>query len=531
MSHAPLQYNPAPEDQPEQDSAAPSLMPGRMASLFYFRTGPLIATGVSAVVVMPLLFLVFTSASLFVVDPPMDVLALWLDARALVVEPPSLDVAARSLGEGSFVYLMLVNVATLFGGTPGEALLKAQGLMAILLLLPLAYGAAMRLPLLPASALTLFILMIVMVPAQGVLSAPSMFSMAVFLWLSLVLWVRPHRSMLRCAQMEGLCAGVGLWFLYMTALPLFFAALTGVTATLVLQGRRGLVFILMAVAVFLILAACAELLSQMVLAQSLAALRFEGLGIAPITALPGLSHLLALSIIAIALLTRAANHAVITVFLLLMVLAGSAASLAFGMDPLPVLLLAAFAATFAHTSSAERHAIGSSPRPALAGVFSLSAMLFCAAGLAIVQGGASLSHQYKAQPMAETAQLGFSFAQEPHYAKLILTRQLDPVVLTQGISLSAADQALLMGEGLALAARLHSQQQKVALVSGGNLSLLAEGFLSPKETAQVVLAPRLVIDQRTDEARVSAQAVLYTQYRKAPKTEQLSPAYDLWIRQ
>ena len=502
-----------------------------LAALFYFRTGPVVGTALVVVITLPLFFLVFAAPSLLVSDAPMDVLSLWLDARAVLVGPDSLAVVSQALADGSFLHLMFVNMASTFGGTPGETLLRAQGLMAIVMILPLAYGATMRLPLLPAIIWSLFVIMTVLVPAQGALAAPSALALATFLWLGLITWACPHGAMLRCAQAEGLVAGTGLWILYMSSLPLFAVTLVGLIAALTLQQRRGLVFILMTSAVFLILAACTELLCQMLLGHGLLQMRLQGLTIKPEFVVMALPHLLAVVLAAVAILTRPANSLMIAALLTVLMVAGGVASAVTGFDPLPVFLLVVLIATFGHTSSHERNEILFAPRAALSGTLSLSVVSFCLLGLAVVQGSKSLTDQYRAQPLEQAEMLGFSFASEPRYAKLILERQLDPIVLTKGVQLSAADQALLMGEGLSLAAELHRQQRAVALVSGGDLSLLSAPYLTAKETAQFVLAPRIAIDTKTDEARVSAQPVLYTQYRKAPKAEQLSPVYDLWVRQ
>ncbi|MCI5044193.1 MAG: hypothetical protein MRY72_05795 [Aquisalinus sp.] len=531
MSQDPTQHSLEANIDAQYDQLQSSQVISNLAALFYFRTGPLAGSTITLGLCLPLFFLVFAALSLLVIVSPMDVLAIWLDARAIMVGADALTVASQALVDGNFLHLMFVNMAAVFEGTPGEILLRAQGMMAIVMVLPLAYGATMRLPLLPAVIWSLFVIMMVLVPPQGALTASSAFSSAIFLWLGLITWARPHKAMLRCAQAEGLVAGLGLWILYMSALPLFVVAIIGLVAALILQQRRGLVFILMTSAVFLILAACSELLCQMLLGNSLFQLRVQGLTVKPEMVDMGLPHLLAVVISTVAILTRSANSLMVGALLIVLMVMGGFALVVVGFNPLPAFLLVVLIATFGHTNSHERNEMLFAPRSALSGTLSLSVISLSVLSLAVFEGSKSLTDQYKAQPLEQAEMLGFSFASEPHYARLIIERQLDPIVLTKGVQLSAADQALLMGEGLSLAAEMHQQQRAVALVSGGDLSLLAAPYLTAKEAAQFVLAPRIAIDTKTDEARISAQPVLYTQYRKAPKSEQLSPVYELWVRQ
>ena len=57
-----------------------------LAALPFRRTGPLVACFLALFILVPFLFLVFFAPSLFVTDPTMQVLNVWLDARAIVAD-------------------------------------------------------------------------------------------------------------------------------------------------------------------------------------------------------------------------------------------------------------------------------------------------------------------------------------------------------------------------------------------------------------------------------------------------------------
>ncbi len=516
-----------PAETDPTTAAAPIL--AFIAALPFRRTGPLVAALAAVLLAAPFLYLVFFAPSLFVTGPTMEVLALWLDARAIVDDPPSLAIAAEALADGSFLYLMLVNAGTAIGGTPGEALLVARGLMALIMIVPLAYGAAMRLPILPALMVTVFVVLTLLAPASGALGAQGACSVAVFLWLSLITYARPHRIVLTCAQTEGFFAGLALWFLYMTATPLFLAAFAGFIAALVMQERRGMVFTMMALAILLVLGASAELLSYMTVEHGLLLTRLEQIGGDVPMGSFGLQHMLALLAIPLGLLIRRQGGLVQFLFLAMLVVGGGAAMLAFGADLLPLLLIACLLAIFSRKSAEDRVLSKGAEHPALAGIMALSLIPFLLAGADISRASEALLVQFQKAPLAATADLGFSFGDEPYYADLILSRKVDASV-ARGFDLTPADQAVLMKEGLTLAERFAAERKLVGLVSAGNLSSLSTITLQELGAAQIVVTPTLAIDRLTDEARMSSQGILYAEYRKANRRDQLSPAYDIWIR-
>ncbi len=510
------------------DRTSPSILVF-LASLPFRRTGPILASLLALFILTPFLYLVFFAPSLFVTDPTMEVLSVWLDARAIIAEPPSLATMSEALREGSFLYMMLLNTATELGATPGQSILMAQGAMVVLLLLPLSYGAAMRMPLLPALLLTAFILSAILVPVAGILSGQAAISMAVFLWMSLITYARPYRSMQRCAQLEGVLAGFGLWFLYMTAMPLFLAAFVGFLAALVLQLRRGLVFATMAVGVFMLIGASTELFSYLMLGEGLVLFRLADLT-GGYTAAPwGVQHWLALAALPLSLLIHEKQSIVQAFCLSALLVVGSIGLIANGQDVLPLLALAAFLALFARAGQPMERITIHTPREALTGLLAIAFVPVFIAGLDIARTGTGLLAQFQRTPLTQTAEMGFSFADQPKLADLVIGRKIDPMVAND-FEFTPADQAVLMKEGLKVVNHLLSEKKPVAFVSAGNLTSLYDISVIEVGAAHMVVTPKLSIDSLTDQARVTNQGVLYADYKRVQRQEQISPVYDIWVK-
>ncbi len=517
------------KDQPYVESRTSPVL-SFIARIPFFNANPLLAVLVSLLLIAPFLYLVWFAPSLFVTDAPMAVLAKWLDARAIVDQPPSLAIADAALQDGSFLYLMLVNAGTTLSATPGQAMLIAQALMALILVGPLSYGSAMRLPLLPSLVLTLFILFMLLSPAAGILGAEKANAVAVFLWLTLISYGRPGRVVLACAQTEGVLAGIGLWYLYMSATPLFLAAFAGLIAALIIQERRGLVFTSMALSILLILGASSELLAYMALEHWLVVSRLEALGSLEAVMPIQLPHLLAFIAIPLGLLLRQ-NSGIVTFLLLsLMIGTGGTALIFFGADILPLLILCGLMAVFSNGGGRERATIARMESSALAGMMAITLMPFVVVTSNTIQAGQDLFAQYGRPALVETASFGFSFEDKPERAQLILSRKLDPAFATKAYHLTPADQAVLMQEGLHLVEKLVAKSTTVGLVSAADMSRLCADAEKQLHKADIVLTPRLAIDPLTNEARMSSQRLLYAEYKRAERTEQISPVYDIWVR-
>ena len=521
----------------ETDSARKSApLTAFLVSLPLRRIGPLLTTFLAALLTLPLLCLVVLSPTLFVTEPPAAVLALWLEAQALLAVPPSAESILTAIAEGELLHLLLIHLASLMTETPGQALLMAQGLMTLILVGPVAYGAAMRLSLLPALLASLLVLVTALVPAGGITGGASAMAAAVFLWLGLISYARPVRMVQRCAQIEGLAAGIGVWCLFMTSTPLFLLSLAGLLAAMILQGQRGMIFTTMALASLLMLGASAELLLHMTLGPQLSGpltltlLRLDQVGPAFAAVPLTLSHLLAVMLIPLGLMIGRPGFLVSWAGLLFLLGAGVAVFLYTGLDPLPLLLMTCLMVMSGRAVRPGREDVGLLDKYALAGLLALLTVPMVLAGVKISAAASGLYAQFQAVPLPETERLGFSFAEQPVKARMILARKLDPFVTREGLQLTPADQAVLMQEGVRLAGEMAAARKPVRLVSAGDTAHLTGIVMPELGKADYVLTPRIAIDALTDEARVSSQAVLYTEYQKAPRQDQLSPVWDIWIR-
>lgn len=507
-----------------------------MVSLPLRRLGPVTISLIISLLAVPILCLVFLAPSLFVTDEPSAVLALWLEARAIVEQPPSREGALLALREGQFLYFLMINIAAIITQTPGQALLVAQGLVAVLLLGPIAYGAAMRLPAVPAVMAALLLVVTLVAVPQGALAASMAMSVVVFCWVSLVCYAAPYRAGLICAQAEGVLVGVGIWILLMSATPLFLLSLVGLIVALAFQGSRGVIFVTMALASLLVLAACSEILAYMTLGDlmsgpvALTLMRLDQLD--PNTGQWALDsrYILVLVVMCLGLMVSRAGQLVWWGSIGFLLLAGAGVVAWGGGSPLPLILLVALMVMSSKAVHPSREVIGTMDRYALAGLLALLLLPVFGAGASIWSGAGTLYRQYQRPVQEQTAMLGFSFAEEPHTAELILTRKLDPFLVQQGLALSPADQAVLMTDGMALARMMGREKKPVSLVGGEELSRLFGLALSQLGDAEIVLTPKIPIDKISDQARVSSQGILYAQYRKADRQLQVSPVWDIWVR-
>jgi hypothetical protein len=491
--------------------------------------GPvLVAALLALLVILPFIIAVLLAPSLFVTDAPMAVLQPWMQAMDVLRDPA---IAASALQEGTLPYLLLVNLAGLFVETPGQALLVAQGLFAMLLIVPVIHVTTSRLPSLIAILASLLIIGSVLVPAGGVLQAPLAFSVAVFLWLCLACYVKPDVKNFTTSQAEGVMAGIGVWYLYITCTPLFFLSLPGLAIAIVRQGRCGIIFTAMALGMLLILGASAEVLVYAAFHGSqssfipLFELRLSQLaGAEGATALT-VTHAFVFLVFVVSALATGRY-----MFLLIgsvLVAVGSVVFSYLGADPVLLILLASFMALSSVSLTVQQERRRSAGF--LSGQLALLLMPFAIAVGLVTSKAASLQTHFQADAPMEV-DFGFSFKDEPVIATLILQRKLDPVLVRDGLSLTPADQAMLMADGLKIAGQLHHTERPTALVAPGNILHLTDAELVPAKQAEMIITPKLPIDQLTDEARVRHQGILYADYVRASPAEQLSSVWELWVK-
>ena len=397
---------------------------------------------------------------------------------------------------------------------------------------PIAYSAAIRLPLMMALASVLLVILSIIAPTGGIDAVPFALSTGVFLWLVLACYGKPFKTTLTPAQIEGVMIGIGLWFLYLTSTLLFFMSLPGFVFAVMVQGRRGVIFTAMALGSLLILGACAEMLNFMALGPSadgllpLVEMRLSDIQGAEQFTVLSLRHMIAAMLFfAVAASTGRLMFTIISTSL---VFSGAIMLVRLGADPLAFLVLVSF--ILAGKAMARPHQERRRGPGFMAGRFALLGLpLVLAFNQATLQVNMVREH-YRYSAINEIQIFGFSFADKPVIAGLVLERKIDPALIREGLLLTPADQAVLLADGVRLANKLQYDRGSASLVAAGNFSHLPHMQIVQLIQAEYILTPKIHIDPLTDDARVRHQGMLYANYVRAARGDQYSPIWEIWVK-
>lgn len=441
----------------------------------------------------------FFAPGLLVTGTPAEILARIADANGVFQGG-----LAGALKDGALPEQALLFAAANLTDSPGRAVLVARAIAAGIIALPLAAAIGQRFAILPGLALF-------MVPLAALLAGGTdIIAMAAAFYVFIVALAVPARTG-QGRQAEGLCAAVFLMVLYLSSVPLFVAALLALTITPFLRGRDGLAFAVTAYAGFAIAAVILELFILTSLPELPGYLpsRLESTGWQPTSGAPSLVSLVCTLIIlaGFAVLPRRALGRQVLAFGFLT--AAGAASFFADTDLTPFALIAVFLGLSSPAFRRTESAAG----------FRLLALLLAlfSAGLSVFPASQTLTAQLKRPVLAEMSDYGFSFEEDPVLARLVLARRVDHALTGRELSLTAADQALLLSEGARLQAQMNVEGKRARLVA-----------MDSGAPASYLIVPRLPIDPLTEKARLHSQGLLYSEYEKLPATEQPSAAYEIW---
>ncbi|MFQ5563054.1 MAG: hypothetical protein ACE5FO_05750 [Parvularculaceae bacterium] len=481
--------------------------------------------------VLPIILAALLAPALLSLAPTAEMIAPIAGARAVAAG------ALRVQDSGAPFYAMLLLAADFFTDIPGRIHLIAKALSAALVTLPLAYFAAVRLPVLQAVLLTASTAAYVVAPFAGA----AEFALALFMTTAFVCLCAPADDDSGRAALEGTLTGAGIFILWLLS-PVF--SLGGFLALAVcpfLTGKAGLRRYCGALATAALFAGAAELIWPGLNAARAAAASgiFDGSqlisGGERRISLGGATASM-LVVLASAAVFGGRNHAkgwgVGAALALLGVLLARLA----GADALPLFALAAAVACFSVASPFYDGVFRSHDRASVAVALSAAGLTLFWTAAPITHAAGEFAVQYDAAKHAPAdirTRLGLVQPGGPTIARWVEEGRFSTPEAREQFALAPSDQSAMLLEAAGRARAIAGLGVDVAILTGGDTAcVLADDREcrsdgpSAARAAKIVFVPRLDLDAATVAAKGKVEALLYTEFQLAEQTA----LWDIWVR-
>ncbi len=480
---------------------------------------------------VPFVIAAALSPALLSLSPTVEMLAPIAEARAVS------GGEANMIDHATPFYLLLLLAGEFFADTPGRIHLAAKALGAMIALLPFAYFASTRLPILAAILLTAALAAYVSAPFAG----PAELGVALLLVCGVAFVSASVDDTGVRARFEGLMAGAMLFALWLLNPLLALAGFIFLSACPFLSGRCGLWRYGATLLVFAVLAAVTELaMPGMNIARAAAVsgvlnTQTSLTGHEGAFGLSGVVFSVAIVLIASAIFggrehakswATAAGFAVITF---------TAARIT-GANAIPVFIMAASLACFSSASPFYDGVFRNHDRASVAVALMTAAITFLWAVSLITHSAGQFSLQYQtanAAPENIRTELALVQPGGPSIARWIEEGRFSTPEARELFALAPVDQSAMLLEAASQVRVLAGQGMEVAILTGADTAcVLAEGRVchadgpSAATAAKVVFVPRLELDPATTEAKGRAEALLFTEFKLIERTA----LWEIWVR-
>jgi len=479
---------------------------------------------------LPFILAAALAPALLSLAPTAQMIAPIADARAIAGGAAPFEAA------GAPFYSLLLLAADLFADAPGRIHLAAKAIAAALIACPMAYLASARFPALQAILLAAALAATVTAPFSG----PAEIALAIFLLIVTALICAPADESFGRARFESGLAGLGLMALWLLSPAFWLASVGAIAAAPFLTGRGGLMRSAAGLVVFMVLAGGFELAAPGVnLARAAALPALFGAGGIFIgesaAGLGGVAASTGIVILAAAIFGGGEHWRGWGAGAGLALVALLAARLA-GANAAPVFVFAAALACFSIASPFYDGISRAHDRASIAvALVAAGLTLFWTASL-IVHGSGQLMLQARVAAGAPSdirAELGLVQPGGPTIANWIEEGRFSTPEARELFALAPVDQSAMLLEAASRAKTFASHGLDVAILAGSDAACViaekrpcrASGAEAASE-ANVVFAPRLDLDPATAEAKSSAEALLYTEFKLVEQTA----LWDIWVR-
>ncbi len=480
---------------------------------------------------LPLILATAFAPALLSLSPAMEMLAPIAEARGIFTG----QIPVQS--GGSPIYSLLIMAADLFAESPGRIHLVAKAIATALVVFPLAYMSAARLPVLQSVLLTASFAAYVAAPFSG----QTEFGFAVFLAMAFACLCAPAKNAASRAWFEGALVGAGLLILWLLSPVLSLGGFMALSACPFLSGKNGLRRYAGALCVFGVLALLCELL-------------WPGLNLARANAATGVvDHI---DILGVRESFSGLGGVIASVFIVVMsgaIFGGREHIKSWGVGAVIAIIgiifarfseanillvfpLAASIACFSVASPFYDGLFRSHDRASVA-IATSTAMLtlfWTTTPIAHAVGQFALQHHVANEaPDNIRAELGLVQPGGLTIAKWVEEGRFSTLEARELFSLAPVDQSAMLLEAASQARAIASHGVDVAILTGADTACIlaskkfcsSDGAAAANE-ANVVFVPRLDLDPSSVDAKGRSEALLYTKFKLADKTA----FWDIWVR-
>ena len=519
------------DSEREAEWRAPAPAARAAAILLYGWRNATSASLIALAAALPAVLAALAAPALLTLSSTAEILAPVAEARALASGGENLFSAPSPFD------LSLLLAADLFFEAPGRIHLGAKAFAALIAAAAIGLFAAVRFSLVQTALITAATAAFVAAPFSG----PPEAALALLAAISVCFLCAPAASSRARALGEGALGGVLLFALWMSNAALALAGVLALSACPFLSGKRGLYRYGAAFMLLAVIAALAELF-----APGLAAARAETAAAALSTAgrasgsAPGFDIATLVPLAFGALLLSAIfggdvhrrNWMKAFGFLAF----GWAAALVAGASPALLFPVAAAIAVFATSSPFYDGVFRTHDRASIAvsGAAALIALGLSAA--LIVQSTDQFLRQARAAQAGPAAAIkAFAVAQPPELALARWAQEgrFESAEARAALPLVPAHQTAMLLAAAEQARALDKAGYETAILAKGDIACVIAGRRdcamdghAAAARAKVVLVPRFELGSPGAEAAGSAEALLYSEFRRLNET----PQWDVWIR-
>jgi len=509
----------------------PAPIARRAAMAAYSWQSPGVAYFSSIAAALPFILAAALAPALLSLTPTVDMLAPIAEARAALSGEAPLQAASAPF------YLMTILAGDFFADSPGRILLVAKAISAIIVTFPMAYFVVSRLPMLAGVTLTGALAGFVAAPFAG----PAEFALALFLVCAFSFVAGCADRSAGRARFEGLLAGFVLYALWLLNPVFSLAGFVALSFCPFLSGPNGLSRYASSLAVFALCAGLCELaLPGINVARAAAASGTLSMGIEFADGgngfgLSGVAVSALLVLLMTAIFGGGEHWRGIAIAMALGIVAFVAARLT-GANALPAFVFASTIAAFSVASpfydglfrNHDRASVAVALAAAALPVFWIIAMFIQSAGQFSLQNQTA-----KLAPQNIRTELALVQPGGPTIAQWIEEGRFSTPEAREFLALAPVDQSAMLLEAASRAKVITASGIDVAILAGADAAcVIAEhrachaNSNRAAENASVVFVPRLDFGPAADHARGSAEALLYTEFRKVEET----PFWEIWVR-
>lgn len=510
---------------------APAPAARAAAIVCYGWRDPRTASLVAVAAALPAVLASLAAPALLTAAPTAEILAPVAEARALA------NGAAGLLSVASPFDLALIFAADCFFEAPGRIHLGAKAFAALLAAAAIAVFAAVRFSLVQTALIAAATAAYVAAPFSG----PREGALALLAAASVSFLCAPADQSRARALGEGAFGGVLLFALWMSNAALALAGVLALSACPFLTGARGLYRYASALGAVALFAALSEVVAPGVNAAraetAAAAFSIAGGGSVPAAGfdMAALAPL-ALGALLLSAVFGGAQHRRNWMTAFAFLAFGWAAALVAGASPAILFLVAAAIAVFSTSSPFYDGVFRAHDRASIAvsGAAALISIGLCA-GL-VLQSADQFVRQARAGGAAPAASLSVFAVVQPR--EIAVDRWMEEGRFESAearalFPLAPADQTAMLLAAAREARALDKAGFETAILAKGDIACViagrrdcAKNGRAAAARAQIVLVPRFELDGAGADVAGSAEALLYTEFRRLDGT----PQWDVWIR-